>query len=378
LQDYPLTAFTDAVWLGRWSIDLLTDAFFRRYEEVQLFAAFTEKERRFCGQVAQLLTKDLHKRDERKYKQSANDPSVKNLTEAHDRIARELGVTALSATRYEVEVGIGEYRRKQWMRYGIERIITNFLTAVPKDIQFIDDHMKRRISLVEQAFQVKAEELKARRQELSRSFSSDVDSGICDQLFDSIDSSHYLFKYKEVVLEEEKNFKLHIAELNERFRQAKIPLSYHNDLIQVSDDALIEAEIAKPFWAIVSDEKWANIDLQMKEALDERDRGERKAVSSAMNALESAIKSISNGNGWTTGAERGAASYIQNLVKVRGGVRFIEVWEHDALIKLFGDIRNAFGHGPASGQPLPTLRPEQTDWAIDTCMGWIKSLVRRS
>lgn len=357
---------------------MLTDAFFRRYEDVQLFSSFGELQRRFCGQMAQLLTDEVHKRNEKSFKERAKDPAISGLTLAHDRIARELGVNALSPAYFEHSVGIGEYRRKEWSRYSIETLIRNYLNTAPIENTSVELYMKHRLSLVEQAFQIRAEQIAARRAGLITILNSQPGAITGEELFYNMLPPHVWAGSRNVIVADQQAFMSQIEELNERFRQAKMPLTFHSNLIQVSDDALVEEELERPFWNIVVDPKWSNVDLQMKEALDYRDRGERNAVSSAMNALESAIKTISDDRGWTKGTESGAARYIDNLVKERDGVRFIVVWEKDALVKLFGDIRNAFGHGPSSGQPLPTLLPEQTAWAIDTCMAWIKNLVRRA
>jgi hypothetical protein len=130
-----------------------------------------------------------------------------------------------------------------------------------------------------------------------------------------------------------------------------------------------------PFWEITSHALWKNVDIDMKEAIDRRDNGGRDPGFYAAKALESAIKIISDKNGFTRGTEKGAADYLDNLVSAKNG-RFIEVWESDALKGLFSKVRNPFGHGPG-GEPMPELSPEQTNWTIETCMSWTKSLVRR-
>jgi hypothetical protein len=91
--------------------------------------------------------------------------------------------------------------------------------------------------------------------------------------------------------------------------------------------------------------------------------------------LESAIKIISDEKGWTTGNEKGAANYIDHLASANHG-RFIEAWESDALKALFKELRNPHMHGGGSNPP-PRLLDAQQTWAIENCMTWIKSLVRR-
>ncbi|TYD32601.1 hypothetical protein CEK63_17645 [Xanthomonas sontii] len=165
------------------------------------------------------------------------------------------------------------------------------------------------------------------------------------------------------------------TELNERFRQAGARLHYHNGFIQISNDEQIRKQIEAPFWALLKDTKWANVDTDFKEAIDRRDSGGRDPGFYAAKALESTIKIISGEKGWTHGGERGAHSYIDNLASVRNGA-FIARWEQAALKGFFSDVRNELGHGPGD-EPMPELTPQQTDWAIEFCMSSIKSLIKR-
>ena len=61
---------------------------------------------------------------------------------------------------------------------------------------------------------------------------------------------------------------------------------------------------------------------------------------------------------------------------VPAGASFIEGWEADSIKAFFSKIRNPLGHGPGSGQ-MPILNTHQTDWAIETCMSWVKTLTLR-
>jgi hypothetical protein len=85
-----------------------------------------------------------------------------------------------------------------------------------------------------------------------------------------------------------------VNELNARFREAKLPFEYHNGIIQIVDDPLTSKEIESPFWSLVSDSKWKNVDNDVKEAVDRRDSGKGDAAFFALKALESAIKIICN------------------------------------------------------------------------------------
>lgn len=169
-------------------------------------------------------------------------------------------------------------------------------------------------------------------------------------------------------------FRACVEELNARFRQASYPLNYHNGYIQISTDDVVQREIETPFWALVSDSIWANVDLDMKEALDLRDSDGRDPAFYAARALESTIKIISDQKGWTHGGEKGAHNYIDNLASKKNG--FISSWESASLKEFFTHVRNPFGHGAGSSQ-MPSLSHPQTEWAIEFGMSWIKNLIRR-
>lgn len=359
---------------------MLTDAFFRRYEDVTLFPSFTERERRFLGQASQIITDDLFPRNKTRYKEEKDDPSYKGQEVAHNKLARELGLDYLIAPTFlHSWTAPNGNKMSQTFPRLMENRTKQYLTAPISETASPELFVKFRVSLVELCFQSRAAQLDSRRTTLQYQLghsASDMNAAI--QLYNALQplGVSWQSKEKREIESGQVAFDAAVHELNERFRQARIPLSYHNNLIQVSDDALLATTLERPFWSLVAGAKWASVDQLMKEAIDRRDRGERDSVTPAMQALESVIKIISGEKGWNNGQERGAAHYINNLVKEREGVRFIAVWEKDALFKLFDDIRNHFGHGPGAA-PVPTLRSEQTDWAIDAAMGWIKSLVRR-
>lgn len=165
-----------------------------------------------------------------------------------------------------------------------------------------------------------------------------------------------------------------IDELNSRFQQAGVPFEYHVGIIQRIDDPTTNAQIEQPFWTLVSDPKFVNVDTDIKEAIDRRDAGKPDAAFYAMKALESVIRILSDELGRTRGSERGAAEFIDNLVAAKPA-RYIEGWEANALKSLFRELRNPLGHGPGTAQPL-ILQPHQSTWAIESAMSWIKSLVR--
>lgn len=167
-----------------------------------------------------------------------------------------------------------------------------------------------------------------------------------------------------------------VDKFNSRLRHARIDLHYHNGLLQFARDDLTETRTAEPCWTVLQDPKWANVDRELKEAIEHADGQRQDAAFHAAKAIESTIKIISDDKGWSTGRERGAANYIDNLVSQQNG-RFLAPWEGDMLKAYFAHVRNPHGHG-AGSQPPPALTSHQTNWAIETAMAWIKNLVRRS
>jgi hypothetical protein len=152
------------------------------------------------------------------------------------------------------------------------------------------------------------------------------------------------------------------------------PLHYHNGYLQIVTDELTTREIEQPFWEAVKAPRWKNVVAEMAQAIDERDTGGSDPAFHAAKALESTIKIVSDERGWTNGKEKGAQNFIDNIVSKAG---LIANWEGDMLSKFFSNVRNPFSHGAGSA-PMPKLSPEQTQWAIEFTMSWVKNLVRRS
>ncbi|MFX4223306.1 MAG: AbiJ-NTD4 domain-containing protein [Thalassobaculum sp.] len=166
-----------------------------------------------------------------------------------------------------------------------------------------------------------------------------------------------------------------LTELNERLRRAQFPYRFHAGVFQLADDDLSEAELETPFWTAISDPMWKSVDDEMKDAFDTRANNGVDPAFQAAKALESTIKIVSDHKGWTSGTEKGAANYIDNLVSQKNG-RFLEVWEGDLLKLFFAKVRNPMGHG-AGNQTDPKMNSHHTDWVIDQSMAWIKSITRR-
>ena len=234
-----------------------------------------------------------------------------------------------------------------------------------------DQFVKERLSLVEIAFRLKGERIAEANAQLPNAIRD------ADLRFGRRSGPGILLpgkpsdSLKALNARINQEFQAAIKELNTRFVQARAPLNYHNGFIQISQDTLSTNTIETPFWNLVANSKWKNVDTDMKEAFDRRDSGARDSAFYAARALESTIKIISDDRGWTHGKERGAHNFVDNL----SSNGFVADWEAAALKHLFTSVRNPLGHGPGSAA-MPALTDVQTDWAIDTSLSWIKRLVR--
>jgi hypothetical protein len=259
--------------------------------------------------------------------------------------------------------------------WSMDMVCKNFVCAKYSETIPADRFVKERISFVELAFRLREEELVTLNSELTAKLAA---AEIQDQhpLVTALrvpgNRASGLKAYQASL---NSQFRQNVDELNERFRRANAKVDYHNGFIQIVTDELVEEQIDGPFWAIVSGPIWKNVDSDMKEALDRRDGNDKDPAFYAARALESAIKIISDEKGWTHGGEKGAHSYLDNLGSAKNGT-FIRSWEREALKQFFTEIRNPFGHGAGSAE-MPELTPQQTDWAIEASMSWIKSLIHR-
>lgn len=345
---------------------MLTDIFARRYEDTILWPGYTATESRLLVQAFGLVEEVIpfRERDGREIIYGARE----RWTKIHDTLSRELGVHELSP------------RSDGWAHiFDMDRVCKTFVTGNLPSSTSADQTMKERLSFVELAFRAREQELAvitadlprritvAQRSEARRLAAALKAGGEV-----TVDCRTIAAEVTAELDGKRGAFRVCVDELNERFRQADTWLNYHNGVIQVGADPLVEREVAGPFWRLAADPRWANVDTDMKEALDRRDSGGRDPAFYSAKALESTIKIISELKGWTTGRETGARHFIEGLA-ANG---FIETWESAALKHFFTNVRNPFGHGPGSGD-MVELTAQQTQWAIEACMSWIKTLIER-
>lgn len=328
-----------------------------------MWETFYEEHRRLLLQGYQLLN------DICPYYVDGRESGKDFWTRIHELLARELGVKELSPQSW------GFYNpQQQWLsgqNTTVKMCETWMLTPFDGKIP-ADRFIKERLSLIEIGFREHETFLAQLNAKLPASI-------MMAELFDQRGERKGLRVpgksadgVRAANASVNAKFQRAVTELNARFRQANCRLHYHNGFIQMTEDHTVTQEIETPFWKLVAEPKWHNVDHDMKEAVDLRDTGGRDPALYAARALESTIKIISGDKQLITGKEKGAHNYIDNL----RGAKLIDVWEMEALKDFFTKVRNPFGHGPGSA-PMPSLSDHQTNWAIENSMIWIKSLVRR-
>lgn len=307
---------------------MLTDIFARRYRETVLWRTSTESDSRLLVQAFGLVEEVIPFRgiDGREIYGAGE-----RWTRIHDALSRELGVHELSP------------RSNAWgSRFPMDWVCKIFVTGdIPRSAD-ADQVIKERLSFVELAFRAREEQLVQLAADLPRRIHEArlrqaAQRAQLKKLGElaRVDQPDVGAQLTAEVEEEKSQFRQRMDELNERFRQAGSRLNYHNGFIQLGGDPLLEPGVERPFWRLVAEPRSRNVDTDMKEALDLRDSSGRDPAFYAARALESAIKIISEENGWTTGKERGAHNFIDNLASNR----LIAPWESDALKHFFTKVR---------------------------------------
>ncbi|MDD5759588.1 MAG: hypothetical protein PHI06_10975 [Desulfobulbaceae bacterium] len=352
---------------------MLTDIFSYRYLDFPIWRVFGEIEKRLLNQLFGIAKEAIPYYDSNGKKIEANEEKWKTL---HDRLSRELGVDELFPRYYSYtnKNALGQSIPVSGF-FGWDYACEKFVKSdCPIEHAAPDRFIKERISFIELAMRWRYEEIEKINENLPKAI---LDAKLRDAMSrrgmtlpgSAVDGVKAWNKIQN------ESYALLVDEVNERFRRARAPLTLHNGFIQVSTDETIEKNIAKPFWELVADPLWQNVDIDMKEALDRRDSNDKDPALFAAKALESAIKIVSDQKGWSSGNENGASNYIDNLVSKKNG-RYIDPWEADILKDYFRKVRNSLGHGPGS-EPMPSLSIPQTDWAIENAMSWVRTLIRR-
>ena len=351
---------------------MLTDIFADRYISVKMWGLVNDVDKRFLVQGFRMVSEQLYPY----WVDGKESPKAKERwISIHNKLSMELGLSELSPKYYSYQTMWNGKPHTQSGSWSMDKVCKDFVCAVYDGSVSPDRFMKERLSFIELAFREREEQINEINRNLPKQL---LDAQLQDKIRKAGglkvpgNRTNAVQAFNDSL---NLSFRNSVDELNERLRRSGYKLNYHNGFIQISEDLLVEDQIEKEFWTITKDPLWGNVDIDMKEAIDLRDSNGRDPAFYAARALESTIKIISDQKGWTHGREKGAHNYIENLGSKKNGV-FINDWERDALKAFFTAVRNPFGHGAGSDK-MPVLSSQQTDWAIETCMSWVKTLVKR-
>lgn len=350
---------------------MLTDVFFRRYANRPMFERVGQKECALFVQAYSIVNEQIWN-----YGYGKNvDDNVKAIwTDIHNRLAMEIGVKELSPKFYSYQT---ELVGKPYTNSSFNNM--NFVVEQWLNVKFSDDldpdmFVKRRLSFVELAFRTREEQVAQANLDFPlRLAKAELQDKMPQGLVRVPGSQSKSVRSFNDCLNS--TFAANMHELNERLKQAGMPLHYHNGYLQITNDEQLKEQVEQPFWLLVKDVQWKNVSIDMAEAIDRRDTGGRDPSFYAAKALESSIKIICELKKWATGKEKGVADFLNHLEsKVNGP--FIESWERQSMQRFYSDVRNDLGHGPGS-KDMPSFTSQQIDQTIEFCMSWVKSLIKR-
>jgi hypothetical protein len=242
---------------------MLTDIFLNRYGGGVLCETFEEKDRRFLVQAFRIVSEQLYPYWTVEGKESAWAKG--NWEAIHDKLSMELGLEELSSRTY-AWTPAWPNAVPQMSFYTLDRLCRNFVLVPYDDSVSADRFMKERLSFFEIAFRHRAEELEANHAQRLADLRARMDRPPPPRTIRL--PGDPLKAHQALVDQENRELRSSVDELNARMRQAGYDLHYHNGFIQRSIDPVVEGQIEQPFWDLVSDAKWKNVDLDMKEAID--------------------------------------------------------------------------------------------------------------
>jgi hypothetical protein len=234
---------------------MLTDIFADRYLNRVMWSAYTEIEKKLLMQCYRMVEEIIPYWIDGK----AIEPAKIKWQSIHDRLTMELGLSELGPLAYYYQ--LNGQTLPGWNT--LDQVCKGFVTAQFDGTVTPDRFIKERLSFVELAFRLRGEELNVMNAQLPvKTAAADLkDALIAHAKGFSGSTSEKISRYYETLNE---NFRRSVAELNERLRRAGTQLNYHNGFIQIASDELVETQTEKPFWALVADPVWKNVDIDMK------------------------------------------------------------------------------------------------------------------
>lgn len=216
---------------------MLTDILAHRYLDHPIWSGYTELEQRLLNQAFGIVKEALPYYNSEGKVIEARKATWKAL---HDRTARELGVKELAQRYYSYnqKSPLGQdWPVQGW--FGWDYACEQFVTAKFPSGQDADRFLKERLSFVELAMRFRHEEVAHLNASLPHAL---MEAALRDRTpargirlpGSAVDGA----KAWNATINA--TFNAQVTELNERFRRARAPLTYHNGFIQVSMDEKIE------------------------------------------------------------------------------------------------------------------------------------------
>lgn len=348
---------------------MITDIFSRRYSEYDLKIGnsfFIQLFNIYDGYDIGIHRTLLDKVQGYPYSTFA-DEHIRIIAQSQEKLCNELGYRNLDNLLYkdteDTAGGFNDYRI--FKNYAFDESVSSLDKISFFEILFrkAEEHLKNEIRFLENnipKYEVKSSEIIKKSKEENANYYNEDKKKLEESIPQLVRKKNSLESMQ--------------TEINQRLKLHKLEFMYHNGYFQKSSDPILESNIATPFWNIISDPKYKNVETDILEALDRYESGGRDSALYAAKALESMMKIICDERGFTTGNEKGAANYLSHLNSSKNNTLIIN-YEKEELLSLFR-IRNAQGHGPGS-EPMPKLTNQQTLRYIHSIMVWISSIAKR-
>lgn len=346
---------------------MITDTFMHRYDEFDSIKI----PNKFFVQIFNLLSdynvgirKAFERIEDYKYSEWVNE-YIRLISVSIDKFCNELGYADLNKPEYpSLEREFSTQEALENYIYDttvpaiekislIEILLRDIEKHLGNEVKFLEEHIPK--------YQISADEIERKSQEEQVNYYNKGAESL----------------RKALPLLNEKKTALNLLQItvDKRLKNSKVPLVYHNGYFQKSTDDLIEKKISEPFWNLISDPIYKNVEEDMLEALHRYDTSGVDPAFYAAKSLESMIKIVCANKGLCSGREKGAADYINHLNSKKNG-SILNNHEKEELLSMFR-IRNSHGGHGAGAEDKMVLTSQQARRFIDSCMVWIFSLSRR-
>ena len=352
--------------LGSREGKMIEDIFEKRYDKfnfkgensffVQLFNLYDSPE---LG-IKKIL---LEKIEDYPYSTYA-DEHIRIISQSMKKLCNELGLENLNKSEYkEPSYGYEDYRVFKNFIYDESVNLLSKLSLFEIIFRDTEKHLLNEICFAKDNIPKYKEQLKEIEEKILKENIRYHNEGR-----EKLEKILPLLEEKEKILIEMKDV------INQRLGLSNIGLSYRNGFFQFESDEILEEKIEKPFWNLLANPKYKNVETDILEALNRYDKSDRDSAFYAAKALESMIKIVCEEKKLVTGRERGAGDFISHL-NSKGNGKILLNEEKEELVSMFR-IRNTYGHGPGSNS-MPNLTSTQEYRYIRSAMVWIYSLSER-